>query len=123
MHHICQHITSRILSIHKGLHMPWICSWVLQGEVWDVCLNEANNMPQGNWNVGRQGLGAPCMIMPYYISHCLWQQLAKHGTAVLPHSPYSTNLTPSIFHLFQQTDWLKGCYFKNTVEVQQRLSC
>jgi hypothetical protein len=22
MHHICQHITSRILSIHKGLHMP-----------------------------------------------------------------------------------------------------
>lgn len=45
------------------------------------------------------------------------QQLSSHVTFVLPHPPYFHDLTVCDFYLFLSIDWLKGCHFKDVVDV------
>ena len=57
---------------------------------------------------------------PAYVSLLICSYLAKHQTSVVPHPPYSPDLTPADFFLFSKLKTtLKGPRFQTIDEIQE----
>ena len=57
---------------------------------------------------------------PAHASLLIRSYLAKHQTSVVPHPPYSPDLTPADFFLFPKLKTtLKGHHFQTTEEIQE----
>jgi len=57
---------------------------------------------------------------PAHTSLLISSYLAKHQTSVVPHPPYSPDLSPADFFLFSKLKiTLKGCHFQTIEEIQE----
>ncbi len=58
-----------------------------------------------------------------HVAHRTQQKLVQLGWKVLEHPAYSTDLSPTDFHLFRGLEhWIRGKSFENSEEVEQSLS-
>jgi hypothetical protein len=60
------------------------------------------------------------MTMPGLTPACAHKAITKTGKTILPHPPYSPDLVPFDYHLFDPVkDALRGCHFADDNELKQ----
>jgi hypothetical protein len=84
-----------------------------------VCLYMAIHVQQSEMWAAKD-----CMLLhdnsQTHKSFLVQQQLAKHNNVVHPNPLYSSNIVPCNFYFYLFL-WMRGCHFKNVVEVQVEL--